>query len=625
MPWYMDNKGKFMQLSTQQKLAVEHMGSPALVVAGAGAGKTRTLTAKIAYLISKGFDSRRILAITFTNKAANEMKERLIHITGSSAARFPWVRTFHSACYIILQQHCHLAGYARPLQILDSYHQGKIISDIIKKLNLDKKYVGTILTHISMAKNSHLREKYFDYVKEKLPFQLYDIYREYEKTLKENNAVDFDNILLVTRDIFTNHPEVRDKYRNLFQFILVDEYQDSNDIQEELTGLFLGHENLFCVGDDWQAVYGFRGSNLDHFLNFTKKYKNAKIFKLEENFRSSNHIVKIANKLIKFNPNKIEKKCFSDIKGGEIKFAECYDDKEEAEWIAEKIKTISKNDIKLSQTAVIYRARFCSLAFEKAFRMYNIPYRLIGGKGFFERKEILDILSYLLAAVFPKDDVAFLRIINTPKRGIGAASIANIEKERKPGMSMQEIIRKLAYEEKFPKKINDKINELISLLDDIKNMTPDNAIKEIIKRVEYKEHIEQYAKSTNTDLISKMENIEQLIFSGSEKETLTEFLEEAALIKEDKEDEKEKREESVSLVTIHSSKGLEYEAVFIAGCEENLLPHWKSIESEKDLSEERRLMYVAITRAKKNLYLSCAAYRKGRYNTRSRFLREILT
>jgi DNA helicase II / ATP-dependent DNA helicase PcrA len=614
-----------MQLSEQQKIAVEHIGSPALVVAGAGAGKTRTLTAKIAYLIKKGFDSRRILAITFTNKAADEMKKRLISMTGLDIKHFPWVRTFHSACYIILQQHCHLAGYKKPLQIFDSYHQQKIIKDIIKMLKLDYKYVGPVRSHISRAKNSSKREKYFDYVTERYPFELYDIYKEYEKILKDNNAVDFDNILVVTRDILAKNKEVREKYRGFFQFILVDEYQDSNDIQEELTGLFLGHNNLFCVGDDWQAVYGFRGSNLDHFLNFTKKYKNASIFKLEENFRSSNNIVKLANNLIDFNANKIDKNCFSSKKDGDIRLLDDFmDENQEAEWIAKKIKILNKKNIDFSQIAVSYRARFCSLAFEKAFRMFNIPYRLIGGKGFFERKEILDILSYLLAAVFPKDDVAFTRIINTPKRGIGPAAIAKINAEKNENMSMQDAARKAADDGKFSTKINNGIKEVIILLDDIKNMDPVAAINGIITRINYKKHLENYAKTTNTDFTSKMENIEQLIFSASEKESLSEFLEEAALIKEDKENDEEKKEQSVSLVTIHSSKGLEFDAVFIAGCEENLLPHWKSLNSEREISEERRLMYVAITRAKKNLYLTAANFRKGRFNERSRFLDEIL-
>ncbi len=615
-----------IELSQQQKEAVEYMEGPALVVAGAGAGKTRTLTAKIAYLLEKGFNPRRILAITFTNKAADEMKTRLLDMTGLGAKNFFWVRTYHSTCYIILREHCELLGYAKPLQIFNIYQQQKIVDKILANLKIDKKYGRAVRAEISRAKNSSRPELYLDKISKKYPKNFINIYGFYEKTLKDQNAVDFDNILLMTRNILRDFPEIKERYQKQFQYILVDEYQDSNDIQEELTGLLIKDGNLFCVGDDWQAVYGFRGSNVKHFLDFAKKYNNAKIFKLEQNYRSANNIVQLANELIGCNEDRIEKKCFSKLKGGSLGSDTYDDDIEEAESIALRIAREHKSGkgTSYNQFAVIYRTRFCSLAFEKAFRAYGIPYSIVGGQGFFERKEIVDILSYLTASVFPKDDPSFLRIINTPKRGVGPALLKKIETVQKEEMSLQDAVRTALDQDIFTSKNKKAIANLIQLLDDIGDMHPQKAIKEVFARIDYKEHLKQYIKNTSMDLTEKIENIEQLIYSASEKEDMLEFLEEAALIREDKEDNQEGEEsESVKLLTIHSAKGLEFDTVFIIGCEENLFPHWKSMDSDKELAEERRLMYVAITRAKQNLYLSCADYRKGDYNPKSRFLYEI--
>ena len=609
-----------MELSPEQKAAVECTG-PALVVAGAGSGKTRTLTAKIAYLIKNGYVPDRILAITFTNKAAEEMKSRLVTLTGMPADRFPWVRTYHSACFRILKKHCQVLGFLPPLQIYSEYQQQKIVKDILINRNIDKKYLYAIRAHISNAKNSGDADAYFSAQRRMGYGSLRELYRDYEAVLSEKNAVDFDNILLLTRNLLRDHPEIQRQYQNLFAYILVDEYQDTNNLQEELTRLLLGNGNLFCVGDDWQAIYGFRGSNVDHFIGFEKNYKGSRIFRLEQNYRSAEEIVAAANELIRFNRHRVDKECFSQKNGGVIDILNFYSDDEEAGWVARKIRHLNAAGIRFADMAVLYRTKFCSLSFEKAFRSAGIPYKMLGAKGFFERKEILDITCYLTAAVFEKDDAAFERVLNTPKRGVGPGTIKKINAMREGEMSLQGAVRQAIVAKVLPDKVYRALKELIGLLDDIRLMVPDAAVREVMDRSDYLAYLQKYAK-TGGDYTARVENLEQLIYSASQYSTLLEYLEDASLIKEDKNDD-ESFENGVSLSTMHASKGLEFYAVFVAGCEENLLPHWKSKDSETDIQEERRLMYVAMTRAEHYLYLSSAGYRKGQYNNVSRFISEI--
>lgn len=613
-----------MQLSVEQKKAVEYIGSPALVVAGAGSGKTRALTAKISHLLSNGYDPERILAITFTNKAADAMKDRLVHTAGIPLYRFPWVRTFHSACFKILKEHCSLLGYTRPLQIYAVYQQQKILKNIIiEKMNLDKKYIQTASAQISNAKNSGNPTTYLENVSGFDHINWIDVFKVYEKELKAKNAVDFDNILLFTRNLLKSHKNVRKKYQNLFQFILVDEYQDTNNLQESITELLLKNGNLFCVGDDWQAIYSFRGSNVDHFLSFGKKFRAARIFRLEQNYRSSDEIVQLANDLIGHNDYKMDKKCFSDKQGGIVVLHEFYDESREADWVAGKIKSLRKIGIYDNQIAVLYRTKFCSLQFERSFRACNIKYRILGGKGFFERKEIMDINCYIAAAVFEKDDASFERIVNIPRRGIGPGAIKKIAALKTNDMSLQDASRKALAEKILLPKIHNSLNQVICLLDRIKGMKPDDAIREVLAAVNYMDYLKQYSKAGSMDYTSREENIEQLVYSASQKESIVDYLEDSALIKEDKEEEEGDNKKGVNLSTIHAAKGLEYKAVFVVGCEERLLPHWKSFNSDIGLNEERRLMYVAMTRAEYFLFLTHANYRKGQYNKKSRFLYEI--
>jgi len=612
-----------MQLSDQQRDAVEHMGTPALVIAGAGSGKTRTLTSKIAHLVSKGYEPERILAITFTNKAADEMKNRLVDLTGIRISRFPWVRTYHSACFRILKDHCDLLGYRLPLQIYSDYQQKKILTEIVvDQLNLDKKHVPSILSAISFAKNSGAPGAYFDRRSALTRIRLEDIYAVYERTLREKNAVDFDNILLLTRNLLRDYRNVRKTYRDFFQFILVDEYQDSNNLQEELTRLLVKNGNLFCVGDDWQAIYGFRGSNVRHFMTFTENYKDAKVFRLEENYRSMHEIVRISNDLIDFNDQRMKKKCFSLEEGGVVELHDFFSEDDEAEWVCGKVDALASRGTPFQRIAVLYRTKACSRVFEKVFRSRRIPYRMVGARGFFERKEILDINCYLIASVFTDDDVAFGRILNIPKRGIGPGTLKKIQDVRARGVSLQKAAWRMTNEHVFPKKVNHSLDRLMRLLDELKSMQPADAIPYLLEKSGYLDYLRHYS-STDADYLTRVENIDELIYSASKVGTLMEYLEEAALIKDDRGDDE--NSPGVAFSTVHASKGLEYDTVFIVGCEEDLFPHWKSKATDEELQEERRLMYVAVTRAERNLYLSYAMSRRGQVTCMSRFLEEIDT
>ncbi len=613
-----------MNLSFQQQQAVEYLGSPTLVVAGAGSGKTRTLTAKIAYLTEHGIAPDRILAITFTNKAAEEMKSRLGDMTGIPLYRFPWVRTFHSACFKIFKEHCALLGYQAPLQIFATYQQQKLIKDItVGVMNIDKSFVPVIAAEISNAKNSGSPEAYFSRKPRVGRRRMMDIYTRYEEELKSKNAVDFDNILFLTRNLLRDHESVRTFYRNAFDYILCDEYQDTNNIQEELTGLLMKDGKLFCVGDDWQAIYSFRGSNIDHFLSFQQKYRNARVFRLEQNYRSADEIVQVANHLIDNNSHKIDKKCFSDKTGGRVELYDFDNDAEEAGWVCDIIKRLNRQGIQMDRMAVLYRTKFCSLPFEQNLRLSGIPYRMLGGKGFFERKEILDLNCYLTAAAFIKDDAAFERILNTPKRGMGPGAVKNLMAIKGLDMSLQEAARKAIHEKILTAKVYQALKNLLDLLDDVRDAAPADALKTVIERVHYMDHLKEYVKSDAMDLTARHENIEQLIYAASLKPTIVEYLEEAALVREDKKDDAEDVSAGVSLSTIHAAKGLEFHVVFIVGCEEQLFPHWRSLDTPDGLNEERRLMYVAVTRSEKYLFLTSAMYRKGQVNRKSRFLREI--
>jgi DNA helicase II / ATP-dependent DNA helicase PcrA len=612
-----------VELSQQQQLAVQHFGSPALVVAGAGSGKTRTLIAKFIHLMENGYDPERILAITFTNKAADEMKTRLRRLTGRSLYQFPWVRTYHSACLQIIKKHYPLLGFENSPQIYQPYQQEKLVKEILLGLNYDKKHTKPVLYQISLAKNFGNPRSYFDGHPVSQRVRLPDVFKRYQEILKFKGAVDFDNILMLTRDLLREHNGVRKYYQDLFQYILVDEYQDTNNLQEELTGLLVSNGNLFCVGDDWQSIYSFRGSNINHFLSFERKYGRARIFRLEQNFRSTDEIVQAANHVIQQNDAKMDKHCFSNKAGGAVELHGFFDEKKEAEWTTRKIKTLYKMGQPLEEIAVLYRTKFSSLAFEQAFRSAGIPYKMMGGKGFFDRKEIMDVICYVTAAVFEKDDVSFERILNIPKRGIGPATIKKINAVRNEEMSLQAAVRKALQQKILAAKLYTSLIELMQLIDHIRDLPPAEAIKSVISKTNYLDYLASYAKGNPRDMVSREENLEELVYAASQKDNLYDFLEDSALIRDDQDDQEKDNTRAVRLSTIHASKGLEYKTVFVIGCEEQLFPHWKSLETIHELEEERRLMYVAMTRAEKFLYLTWAESRRGQYGRRSRFIDEI--
>lgn len=610
-----------MQLSPQQQAAVEHTGSPALVVAGAGSGKTRTLTAKFAHLVASGMSPDRILAITFTNKAADEMRGRLIHMTGMGRQRFPWVRTYHSACFQILKEHGHRLGYDRPLQVFTAYHQQKAVRAVLLALNFDKKHAPAVLGKLSNAKNSGDPAAYFDRHPRQGTIRLIDVYERYEAVLKAANAVDFDNILLLTRNLLRDHLEIRQRYQAWFEYILCDEYQDTNDLNEEITGLLIKNGNLFAVGDDWQSIYSFRMSNVGHFLSFKQKYQGAQIFRLERNYRSADEIVQLGNRIIGHNESRMQKACFAETEGGVVEIHEFFSDQEEARWVADRIRSLVRMGISYHQMVVLYRTKFCSLPFEQAFRRAQIPYQMMGGKGFFERMEILDLNCYITAAVFEKDDPAFERILNTPKRGVGPGTVAQIAQVRSGTMSLKEAARRAVAAQTLTPRLVRTVGDLLALLDDIRELRPDEALRRTIARTGYMDYLESYTRAHSMDFTARQENIEQLIHVASQKETIVDYLEEAALVREDKQEETDAS--GVNLSTVHAAKGLEFDTVFVIGCEEQLFPHWRSMDRVEDLEEERRLMYVAVTRAACRLYITAASFRKGQFNPRSRFLDEI--
>lgn len=615
------------QLSAAQQSAVAYVSSPTIVTAGAGSGKTRTLTSKIAHLVNKlGYDPARILAITFTNKAAEEMKQRLVEITARPVGDFPWLRTFHSACFKILKVHCELLGYRKPLMIHADHQQKAHLKKVLAELNLDKKYLYGAAGMISRAKNSGRPLAYLN-ASGKIPRRS-EVYTRYNELLEQSNSVDFDDILLLTRDLFTRFPEIRRQYQQAFDYILVDEFQDSNGIQNEIINLLIRNGNLTVVGDDYQSIYKFRGADPGHFINFAKVYPDAQLFRLEKNYRSTAQIVAAADAVIANNANRIDKQCFSDRDGELIQLKRFYDEEDEAAWVAEKCwEYTSYEKIPVEQIAILFRTKFTSLSFERALRSGRIPYTMVGAQGFFQRREVQDINAYLISAVNPRDDVSFERIINVPKRGIGPAAYSKILAVRQPDMSLQQACAQAIARKVLPKKAAAALQQLLDFVPALAHVHPDHAIRQVMREMEYEAYLKSFSEGEE-DYTSRKENIDQMVFSASQKQTIADYLEDAALIREDQDDDDSFY--GVRLSTIHAAKGLEFKVVFVVTLEEGILPHRRSVmleghdeENQEGIEEERRLMYVAMTRASDHLHLTWAARRRGEATQPSRFLHEI--
>ncbi len=615
-------------LSREQASAVEYLDGPALICSGAGAGKTSTIVAKFEYLLEKGCEPGRILCITFTNKAANELKDRLTKSTGRKASDFPWVRTFHSSMLQILKAHASVIGFTSPISIYDGSDQAGLIKNILENdFNIDGKYAKAVRAHIGKAKNSIAPDAYIHSVKEfrKLDF----IFEHYNRRLRESNAMDFDDILVHAHNLLENNASIRTDYQNLFQYILLDEHQDSNSIQNAIVKLLVNKGNITVVGDFSQSIYGFRGADPSYFARFPSEYEGTKIFLLERNFRSTAPIVDLGNEIISFNNEEIKKKCFSTRPGNPPALRGFESSYFEARWVAERCRNYHLDGLAFDQMAVLYRTSFISRIVEKAFNEVGVPYKLVGGVSFFERREIKDLTSYLACAVNPKDDVAYERILNAPKRGIGKKSIQKIRDVDLPGGSLVEKSPIAIQKKTGLQKVAGGIGMVLFILDRIKNMPPGEALKEVMEITQYESYLESWAgEGSESSLGSRLENIDELLSIAEGKQTIEEFLEDCSLRSEEESDE-EAEDRGVRLSTIHAAKGLEFHTVFLVGCEKNILPHWRSVEEDAgkakgdNIEEERRLFYVACTRAGRNLHISYAQTRQNKPSGISPFLEEL--
>ena len=614
-------------LNDRQKEAVVNTDGPMLILAGAGSGKTKVLTTKVAYLIEeKNIDPNNILAITFTNKAAKEMKERIFKLEGNSAF-YIQISTFHSFGLKILKENCELLGYEKNFTILDSDDSLSIIKKIMKELNIDaNKYNPKAIKNvISNNKNEIIDpEKYSLYVNTDFDEIAFEVYRKYEKSLKINNAVDFDDLLILPLKLFNNNPGVLQKYQEKYKYVFIDEYQDTNEPQYILSKMISAkYKNITVVGDADQAIFTWRGANYKNILNFEKDYKDAKVVLLEENYRSTKTILNAANNVIKNNKVRKEKNLWTqNEEGSKITYYKAFDEKDESNYVVNEIKKLIEKGVNPKDICVLYRANAQSRTVEEAFLTSNISYNIVGSYAFYNRKEIKDLIAYLKLIYNNKDDVSLLRVINYPKRGIGNKAIENLAiKSNVLDKSLYEVID------------SGKEEEFKNMIEEIKKEESHLTLTELIDMVLDKSGMKKSLedeKSIEADI--RLENLEEFKSIAKAMEinegivSLEELLDKLALVS-DVSEQKNDNEDKVTLMTMHAVKGLEYDYVFVVGVEEGLFPHSNSLESNDELEEERRLCYVAITRAKKKLYLinarSRILYGKVSSNVPSRFINEI--
>ena len=640
------------QLNDSQRIAVEYCDGASLVIAGAGSGKTRVLTYKIAWLLKQGMKPWQILALTFTNKAAREMKERIGRLVGEEEARYLQMGTFHSVFARILRSEADKIGFNSNFTIYDQTDARSLVKAIIKEMNLDDKVYkpASVADRISMAKNHLLLPQAYaqsawarDDASQKRP-QVSNIYIRYMERCRQANAMDFDDLLVQTWVLFQNHEEIRQKYVDKFHFVLVDEYQDTNFAQQAIVYQLTKERQKVCVvGDDAQSIYSFRGANIDNILNFQSQYNDTKLFKLEQNYRSTQLIVQAANSLIRRNERQIPKNVFSKNEHGEkLQLKPAYSDREEAMIVTQDIKRLKRQDhCNWSDFAILYRTNSQSRSFEEQMRKDNIPYRIYGGLSFYQRKEIKDVIAYFRLIANPNDEEAFKRIINYPARGIGDTTVGKIiQTAQAYGVSLWQVIKEPVL---FPMDVSKG------------TMTKIQAFRELIESwIGRVNTVDAYVlghdvimnsgvskdiySGRNPEDISRQENLEEFLsglqdFVENRREEdlgnqvyLPDFLQEVALLT-DLDSEDGDSNDKVTLMTIHSAKGLEFPTVFVVGLEENIFPSPMCTNSMRELEEERRLLYVAITRAEKHCILTCAQnrFRYGRmeYDTPSRFIRDI--
>ena len=625
-------------LNDKQKEAVLATEGPCLVIAGAGSGKTKVLTHKIAYLISeKNVKPYNILAITFTNKAASEMKQRVEKIVGDVAQEM-WMGTFHSICVRILRRFIDRIGFDTSFLIFDTSDQKTVVKECLKALNIDDKAFSdrSVLSEISNAKNEMLTPKAYqakysgEFRKEKIG----QVYELYQKRLRENNAIDFDDIINYTIDILSENPDVLQYYTEKFKYVLVDEYQDTNKAQFTLVTILASrYGNITVVGDNDQGIYSFRGADISNILNFEKDFPGTKIIKLEQNYRCTGNILKAANAVIKHNENKYEKKLWTENEEGSLPcLYQAEDEYDEANYVVKQIEHLKTEEyLKPKDFVILYRMNAQSRAIEDILRRENIPYKIVGGLKFYERKEIKDTIAYLRLIHNTSDNLSLKRIINEPKRGIGKTSLDKIQEiSDKTGTSMYEIIKHA--EEYDLNRVKANAEEFINLIEELRLKKQELSISELLKEVLNKSGYTRALELENTvEAETRMQNLEEFLTVAIEFEeesadnTLPEFLESITLSSDV--DEMQDEDNTVTLMTLHSAKGLEFPVVFLVGMEEGIFPGYKSIGEPKELEEERRLFYVGITRAKQFLHLTCAKHRtifgSTSYNAVSRFIKEI--
>ena len=631
-------------LNKPQKEAVFHTEGPLLILAGAGSGKTRVLTHRIAYLIEeKGVNPWNILAITFTNKAAEEMRQRVDSLVGIGAESI-WVSTFHSMCVRILRRYIDRLGYDNRFTIYDTDDQKTLMKEVCRKTDIDTKRFKErmLLSVISSAKNEMILPEEFelnaggDFVQLKIA----KVYKEYEAQMRANNALDFDDLLVKTVQLLETQPDVRENYQERFRYIMVDEYQDTNTVQFRLVSLIAGkYRNLCVVGDDDQSIYKFRGANIRNILDFEKEFSDAKVIKLEQNYRSVGNVLEVANSVIRNNKGRKEKTLWTDNEKGEKirlrQFDTAYD---EAQFIAEDIKDETAQGANYSDHAVLYRTNAQSRLLEEKFVAMNIPYKIVGGINFYSRREIKDVLSYLKTIDNGKDDLAVRRIINVPKRGIGLTTINRIQESAAArgigfydALSAPDLIPGIG-------RSASKLDSFAALIEYFKGRSEESGVTdlltEVIEKTGYTESLEAddpeelEARVQNIDeLVSKAAVYEESCSDRGERPTLSGFLEEVALVADI--DSVAEDRDYVILMTLHSAKGLEFPHVYLAGMEDGLFPSYMSISGDdpEELEEERRLCYVGVTRAEEKLTLTCARMRLVRgerqYNSMSRFIKEM--
>ena len=640
-------------LNDAQRAAVEYIDGPSLVIAGAGSGKTRVLTYKIAYLLSQGMKPWSIMALTFTNKAAREMKERIGKLVGDDLAQHLYMGTFHSIFSRILRAEAEHIGFNNNFTIYDESDSRSLLKAIIKEMGLDDKTYKPAAVHarISMAKNNLVTAEAYDSdpaileqnKRAKMP-AIGKIYVAYVQRCRQANAMDFDDLLMLTFQLFRDHEEIRQKYAGRFDYILVDEYQDTNHVQMSIVMQLCKEKLRVCaVGDDSQSIYSFRGANIDNILNYQKQLPGTQLFKLEQNYRSTQTIVEAANSLIHHNRNQIQKEVFSkNDKGEKILYKPAYSDKEEALIVAKNIQRIKRqDDCGYDQFAILYRTNAQSRSFEEEFRKQGIPYRIYGGLSFYQRKEIKDIIAYFRLVANPDDEEAFKRIINYPARGIGATTVMKIaDCAHQNQASFWEVIGNVEhYGLNVNKGTQTKLENFRLLISSFIDRSHTLDVYELGDAIIRESRIsEDIMSGKNADDLARQENLEEFLsgmqtfVAGRQEEGrmdeayLTDYLQDVALLT-DADSEGEKEEPRVSLMTIHAAKGLEFATVFVVGLEENIFPSPLAAVSVRELEEERRLLYVAITRAEKHCILTNAKnrfrYGKMEFDNPSRFIDEI--